>query len=255
MHMTKYILIPALIASAVAFTAPQAAPEFNQVQEPTPEQLQTMEMLTGQISEVQDDLGRFFEDLRDHTCEDGDTGQKIFCGYYKIQDNGVSVVPITATVETFYGQRQRFVLNEEATIRWENEKPVSFRFDTRRGAIGKGAVLIKRLSGNSIAEPAAANAAQPPLNLIVNELLSSGKGQFVNFRFPTEKEVRDRKEEIDIDGRKSEIDVVFVRDPNQKIRIMREYLESLKLLERRLDWKARSEEARKAADIERLLRQ
>ena len=54
---------------------------------------------------------------------------------------------------------------------------------------------------------------------------------------------------------KQEIDVVFVRDPNQQIRIMREYLAKLKLLNRRLDWMARSKEARKAAEIERLLRQ
>ncbi len=256
MSFTKYIYSALLVGLVLAASGSQAAPEFNQIKKPTREQLATMELLNTQISRVQDDLGRFFEDLRDHTCEDDAGGEKIFCEYYKIQENGVSLIPLTATVETFYGQRQRYILNEAASVRWDAEKPVSFRFDTRRGALGKGAVLIKRLSGNSIANGnATENASTAPLNLVVNELLSSGKGQFVNFRFPSGEEARDTKEEIDIDGRKAEIAVVFVRDPNQQIRIMREYLAKLKLLEHRLDWMARAKDARKAADIERLLRQ
>ncbi|MEQ9366273.1 MAG: hypothetical protein RIF32_18685 [Leptospirales bacterium] len=255
MNLTKYFYSALVAGLLLAGSGPQAAPEFNTVKTPTTEQVATMELLNSQISKVQDDLGRFFEDLRDHSCEDDAGGEKIFCNFYKIQENGVSVIPLTATVETFYGQRQRFILNEAATVRWQEGKPVSFRFDTRRGALGKGAVLIKRLSGNSIVDSKLEESAKAPLNLVVNELLSSGKGQFVNFRFPSEEEVRDRKEEIDVDGRKQEINVVFVRDPNQKIRIMRAYLEKLKLLEHRLDWMARSKDARKAATIERLLRQ
>ncbi|MCR9142674.1 MAG: hypothetical protein NXI24_10520 [bacterium] len=255
MKLTKYISCTLVAGSLLAISASEAAPEFNKVKEPTREQIATMELLNTQIATVQTDLGRFFEDLRDHSCEDDAGGEKIFCEFYKIQDNGVSLIPLTATVETFYGQRQRYILNEAATVSWQEGKPVSFRFDIRRGAIGKGAVLMKRLSGNTIAGTATADSAKAPLNLVVNELLSSGKGQFVNFRFPTEEAERDRKEEIDIDGRKKEIDVVFVRDPNQKIRIMRTYLKKLKLLEHRLDWMARAKDARKAADIERLLRQ
>ena len=254
MNLTKYFYALILAGLVLAVSGPQAAPEFNQVKAPTAEQLETMALLNRQIAEVQGDLARFFEDLRDVTCEDNGGGEKIFCNFYKIQADGVSLIPITATIETFYGQRERYVLNEVASVKWEGEKPVSFRFDTRRGTIGAGAVLLKQLSGNSIAG-AAAGSPDVPLNLVVNELLSTGKGQFVNFRFPSEETLRDRKEEIEIDGVKQEIDVVFVRDPNQQIRIMREYLAKLKLLNRRLDWMARSKEARKAAEIERLLRQ
>jgi hypothetical protein len=235
----------------------QAAPEFHQVKTATPEQEATIDLLNRQIFEAQTDLANYYEDLRDHSCEDGAGGQKIFCQYYKIQENGVSLVPLTATVETFYGQRQRYMLNEEASIQWDQERPVSIRFDSRRGELGKGAVLIKRLSGKAAPAPAASaddGVATAPLNLVVNEMLSSGRGQFVNFRFATEAEVRDRREEIEIDGRKLEIDVVFVRDPNQKIGIMREYLRMLKLLNRRLDWMVRAANARRTAEIERMLR-
>lgn len=268
MKSIKYVIIAGCIAGIALIPAAvtQAAPEFNKVRQPTREQIQTMLLLNRQIAEVQRDIGRFFEDLRDHSCEDDAGGEKIFCEYYKIDENGVSLVPLTATKETFYGVRQRYILNESAAIYWKSEKPDFFRFDTRRGSIGKGAVLIKRLSGNSIGLPAAGDEGQPaaeapadaaaaPLNLVVNELLSSGKGQFVNFRFPDGEEARDFVEKTDVDGTTKEINVVFVRDPNQQIRIMRDYFKKLKLLDHRLDWMARAKDARKAAEIERLLRQ
>lgn len=273
MKSIKYLIITSCVAgiALIPLAVPQAAPEFNKVRQPTREQIQTMLLLNRQISDVQRDIGRFFEDLRDHTCEDDAGGEKIFCEYYKIDENGISLIPLMATKETFYGVRQRYILNESAAIYWKDEKPDFFRFDTRRGALGKGAVLIKRLSGNSIAPPPATEgqAEQPapetqgqdaqnaatPLNLIVNELLSSGKGQFVNFRFPDGAEARDFVEKSDVDGTEKQINVVFVRDANQQIRIMRDYFKKLRLLDHRLDWMARAKDARKAAEIERLLRQ
>ena len=51
------------------------------------------------------------------------------------------------------------------------------------------------------------------------------------------------------------MEVVYVRDPAQKIQIMKEYLRLLRLLERRLDWNVRASQRRRAAEIERMLRQ
>ncbi len=250
------ILIALLISGLFGLAA---TPEFSGVRKPDPDQLRVMKTLNRQIAIEQKEIAAYHEDLQERECTATHGGEQIFCSYYQIDENGESLIPLNAVIETYYGQRQRFVRNELARVRWENEKPVFFQFEVRRGAIGKGAVLIKRIWGNTIAEQAEADenevTTQAPLDLVVNELLSSGKGDFVNFRFPTEEVVRDSVQEVEIDGKKTEIQVIYVRDPAQKINIMKEYLRMLRLLNRRLDWTVRSKNARQAADIERMLRQ
>lgn len=239
-----------------------AVDEFTRVREPNPEQKQVIATLTREIAAVQRDIERFYETLKERECGTFYGGENIYCEYYKIDQNGVSLVPLTSQVETYYGQRQRYVYNEQVSIKWNGPKIVGFDFSMRRGYIGKGQVLLKSLAGNSIitGEPAAGGqaqttAAEAPLNLVVNELLSSGKGLYVNFRFPDQQmqDVRDRYEDIEVDGQKRNIQVIFIRDPDQKIRVMREYLRLLRLLERRLDWNVRAETARRASEVQRIL--
>lgn len=251
------LILIALLLSGLYGVA--ATPEFSGVKKPDPDQLRVMKTLNHQIAIVQKEIAAYHEDLQERECTASHGGEQIFCAYYQIDENGESLIPLDAVIETFYGQRQRFVRNELAKVRWEDKKPVFFQFETRRGAIGKGAVLIKRIWGNTIAgqaeTPEEDVTTEAPLDLVVNELLSSGKGDFVNFRFPTEDVVRDSMQTVNIDGRQTEIQVIYVRDPAQKINIMKEYLRMLRLLNRRLDWTVRAKNARQAADIERLLRE
>src|SRR6185295_1318303 len=124
--------------------------------------------------------------------------------------------------------------------------------------------LKRRISADSLPMPAtgpSASTAAPqnlPINLVVNELLDSGKGAFVNFRLPETADVRDKKEAnqetIEIDGIKRKTDVIYVRAHAEKMRLLREYVNMLKLTWRRIDWEVRSENARNEMEMQRVLR-
>ena len=223
----------------VAFPV-SAVEEFTRVKQPTDEQKFTIKRLYGDIAEVQTDIDLYFKDLQ----ERGKTA------------NDTTIIPLTSVVQVKYGVRSRNVFNEHVTIKWEGDKAVSYIFSQRQARIGEGQVIKKRLSASSIAGQVIEDdktLGNKAMNLYVNEILTSGKGLTMNFRFPTEEDLRDRKEIIDIDGRKVEVLVVFVRQPNEKIRILREFHRLLKLTLRRVDWMVRVEEERKAAEIQRLL--
>lgn len=252
MKRTAVILIFLLTGAAAPLFALE---EFTRVRPPNPEQLKVMAGLAREIAETQRKLELFRVELENKSCGTFYGGENIYCEYYTIdQQTQRSIVPLTAQQETIYGQRQRYILNEQAIIQWNGPKIVSFTFESRRGFLGKGQVLWKRLSGNSITDLPEDAADDAPLNLVVDEILTSGQGKYVNFRFPDQPDVRDTTEEIEVNGQKKPIEVVYVRDPATKIRMMREYLRQLKLLEHRLDWNIRSEAARRAAEVERYLR-
>ncbi|MBX7059329.1 MAG: hypothetical protein K1X75_14795 [Leptospirales bacterium] len=248
----KRIAAVLLILAAGLQSPAYALEEFTRVREPNAEQKVTIEVLTREIMEVQKLLNGYRTELENKSCGTLYGGENIICAYYRIDASTQrSIVPLTAQQETIYGQRQRYVYNEQAIMQWQGNDIKNYVFESRRGFIGKGQVLWRRLSGNSIVN---AGAAETPLNLEVNEILASGRGLMVNFRFPNAPDVRDGKEQVEIDGQRREIDVIYVRDPETKINMMREYLRQLRLLERRLDWNIRAEAARREAEVGRLLR-
>lgn len=248
-----------------------AVDEFTTVESPTPSQVHVMNNLLRDIAEVQDRIDDYYEYLKANDCGNFYGGEDVYCDFYQVDENNLTLIPMEATVETYYGQRQRYVYNELARIQWTDDGKIDqFLFEQRRGWVGQGHVLLKKLSGTSIADadfgprPLETDVPQQgmvaplesdPLNLVVNELLSSGKGMFINFRFAGEnKKVRDHYEDIEYQGRIVNIQVIYVRTPEQKINILREYLRLLRLLERRIDWNVRSEQQRRQNEIERVLR-
>ncbi len=234
--ITLFVLICAMLAVPL-----NAVEEFTKVKTATAEQEFTIKRLYGEIAEVQTDINVYYKDLEERG---------------KIYEKQ-TVIPLTSVVQVQYGERNRNVFNEHVMIKWEGDKAVSYIFSQRQAQLGTGQVIKKRLSASSIAGEEIKDdktLGARAMNLFVNELLTSGKGLTINFRFPTDEDIRDREEEIDIDGRKIRVAVVFVRQPNEKIRILREFHRLLKLTLRRIDWMVRVEEERKAADIQRLLK-
>lgn len=233
--ITFLVLISVMLAVPLV-----AVEEFTKVKSPTAEQKFTIKRLYGDIAEVQTDINIYYKDLEERG---------------KARNN-VTIMPLTSVVQVKYGERNRNVLNEHVTIKWEGEKAVSYVFSQRQAQIGTGQVIKKRLSASSIAGEVIEDdktLGARAMNLYVNEILTSGKGLTINFRFPTEEDVRDREEIIDVDGRKVKVLVVFVRQPNEKIAILREFYRLLKLTLRRVDWMVRVEEERKQAEIQRLM--
>ena len=57
-----------------------------------------------------------------------------------------------------------------------------------------------------------------------------------------------------MDGQKKEISVIYMRSHAEKMRVLREYRNVLKLTWRRIDWEVRSQKARNAAELDRILR-
>ncbi|MCB1314743.1 MAG: hypothetical protein KDK34_15730 [Leptospiraceae bacterium] len=265
--MKKWIT-PALIGLLFCFHSIIAVPEaeFTRVQPPNADQKRVMDTLFAEIISIQKTINEYYQDLPeydpeesfDENCQLFYGGQKIFCHFYARDiKNNITFVPLLGEQEVHYGQRERHIYNEIAMIKWTGEKAAEFHFTQRRGNLSTSAVLLKKLWGNSIADldPNANGDANPPVNFVVNEILSQGQGAFVNFRFPQEEVVRDSIQPIDPDNPDGQqMEIIFLRDPAERIRIMREYVRLLRRLEFRLNWHMRSQNFRRMSEIQRVLR-
>ena len=192
-------------------------------------------------------------------------GEMIYCEYYHLNtETRRTYIPLVETREVNYGQRERHFLSEIGFIEWENEQPKSFVFVQRRALLGTSEILNKIVSGNMIAghDQAEVGTNGNVVNLQVNELLAQGQGALVEFRLPPgnlspdasgNRHVRDESEERLIGGVPRSVEIVYLRDPNRRIEIMREYVRLLILMERRLSWHITIRELRKTRDIERVL--
>lgn len=214
--------------------------EFTSVRLPDDCQKLVIKDLHHQIAQVQEDIAKYYREMKDRNLINPDTQ--------------TSFIPLTSEEQTEWGVRGRFIHTESGIINWNGDKIVSFKFDQRSGKIGQGYVAKKSLSGSTITSPDTIDVNEAPMNLFVNELLDSGRGLFVNFRFPDSIAVRDHEEQMNIEGITRPVQIVYVRDSDQRIEILRDYLRLLKLLERRIDWVIRSDSARKGFEIERIMR-
>lgn len=213
------------------------ADEFTIIKKANPEQLEQIKFLETRIAETVKDIEKYHTDMKE-------SGR-----IYKDS----SKLPVTSEIQTYYGQRDRYKLDEEATISWTGDKISAITFQQRRGMLGRGYVVQKRFKVTSFAVGDGTKGGTV-VDLVVDELLESGRGLYVNFRFPGDQPVRDHEEEIEINGKKRTYNVVYVRDVDQKINLLREYLRMVQLTWRRIDWVVRAENARKSAEITRILR-
>ena len=211
-----------------------AISEFTTVKQPNEEEKIVIEGLQQDITATEADITTYYTDMKERG---------------RISADGMTELPLNVQVLGSYGRREKYLFNESASIKWNGEKIESFAFDLRKGEIGTVNVLKKRITYR-------ANQGQNTVNMIVIEYLSSGQGQKVSFRFPTatETDVRDRVEEVELNGIKHQMQVIFIRDVPTRITMLRENLRLLKLLKRRLDWTIRSENARNEREVERLLK-
>ncbi|MCE9597177.1 MAG: hypothetical protein K8S54_04340 [Spirochaetia bacterium] len=246
----------ALLVLAVPLSL-SAINEFTATPKATKEEEAAYKDLVRQIAETQRDIEAYFVDLkeRQRIVQDKDANGKPIGPSY-------SEFEITSEVQTYYGQRDRYVYTERVRLEWDiksgqggeaSANIKGFNVSQRRGRVGQSYVLKRRITADVLPQaPNGANAL--PLNLVVNELLDSGKGLFLNFRFPDADVVRDKDEVIEIDGIKKEIHVIYVRSHSEKMRLLREYRDVLKLTWRRVDWEIRSGRARNEMEMQRILR-
>ncbi len=235
-----------------------AVDELTRVPEPTAEEQAAYKDVIQHIAEIQKDIVVYYTDLTEKgriLRRKDASGREVGAPYSEFE--------ITSEVQNYYGQRDRYVYTERIHIEWDVQpgttagtstvKIKSVVLTQRRGLVGHGYVLKRRIAAD-VLPPVEKESDALPVNLVVNELLDSGKGLFINFRFPETVNVRDRDEVIDIDGDKKSIRVIYVRTHAEKMRLLREYRDALKLTWRRVDWEVRSEKARNARELERILR-
>lgn len=234
------------------------ANEFTATPKASKEEEAAYADLVKQVAAIQKDIEGYFIDLteRERIVQDKDANGKPTGPSY-------SEFEITSEVQTYYGQRDRYVYTERVRLDWEIKPGTQagtasatikgFNVSQRRGRVGRSYVLKRRITADVL--PQVQNEKDPlPLNLIVNELLDSGKGLFLNFRFPDAEVVRDKEETIDIDGMKKKIKVIYVRTHSEKMRLLREYRDVLQLTWRRIDWEIRSTRSRNEMEMQRILR-
>ena len=274
--------------------------ESTVVPKPTSEQTCVLLGLEREISVVQRNIKRYFEDLKDDNCRKTSSGRDVSslegldprvqdCRLYRTDlTTGWAVIPLTSELESEYGRREKFFLSEIGYIKWKmdaNKKPTNeitgFVFQQKRTRVGAGYSVIKTMSADSAeiplnegepgdldldecmslmkekeekkSDPPQLKSVEKPLNMFVKEILNSGRGALYTFRFPKAEKIRDFTEELQIEGKKEKVQVIYVRNANQKINISREYLRLLKLMLRRIDWNTRAQNFRKQAEIQRIL--
>lgn len=219
-------------------TAPLLAlSEFTSIQQPDEIQKRVIAGLMQEISSEQRDIQKYYIDLKEKS---------------RIRGNNETEVPLLSETRSDYGTRDRYLYSEEGHIFWKGEQIGSILFLQRRGLIGTGNILTKRISYDVSQGD---EAISGDINYIVTEELTSGRGLNVNFRFPAEKEtdIRDREENMEVDGIRRMMKIVYVRNVETRISILRENLKMLKLMHRRVDWLIRSENRRNEREIQHLL--
>ncbi len=268
------------------------ANEFWEIRDPSPEQQCVLLGIEREIGAAQKAIQAYYKDLLDDPCSGAEGGDPtlIDCRFYHINKREVSIIPLTSERETTYGRRERWFIAEHGAIQWQKEKIASFRLTTRRSLIGHGNSSVKTIAAAAKvpeADPGSLDVEDclklppeqrvtpdMPLDLIVREVFSSGRGGTYTFRFPTKQNMEIRKESRLIEGKRAEVDIAYVRDTQEKmeidgatelvnviyvrefgqrIEIAREYLRLLKLMLRRVDWNTRAANARRVAEIQRVM--
>lgn len=176
--------------------------------------------------------------------------------YYKFlnrvglaQDGKLSRIPLEATMQTEWGRRERKIYNGTMQIQWNAGRIVSVMFQERKGISGSGYLLRKTWYIQEIGkkEPRQNAAGQNEevvvfdgisMNIVIGEKADSLYTRYYNYRFFTGKDLRDNDRDIALPEYAALKDspVIPVREPKQRIKILREYLDALRLLERRINY-------------------
>ncbi len=232
----KYFSVTIFIALCALITSPLlSVSEFSRTVKPSEEERAIIESIKKEIYEEKMIIQKYYIDLKEKN---------------RIEENQESQVPMKAEKHIFYGEKKRYLYNELGVIRWNGDQIASVRFQQRRGEMRSGNILKKYISFDFPASPSSMN-----INLIVVEHLTSGQGDRINFRFPPEgaEDIRDRMEEVTVNGISMPMMVVYIRNVKTRIDMLRESLDLMKLMRRRVDWMVRSDATRKSNRVQQLL--
>lgn len=162
-----------------------------------------------------------------------------------------SRIPLEATMVTEWGRRERNVYNGTMEIEWNAGRIASIMFQERKGVSNSGYLLRKiwyvRMIGRTEARPNATGQSENTVvfdgvsvNIVIGEKADSLYTRYYNYRFFTGRDVRDRDQDVGLPEYAANQDapVLPVREPNQRIKLLREYLAALRLLERRINYLA-----------------
>ncbi|MCR9142832.1 MAG: hypothetical protein NXI24_11315 [bacterium] len=167
------------------------------------------------------------------------------------RDGELSRIPLQATMRTEWGKRERKIYNGTMQIEWNGGRIASIMFEERKGVAGSGHLLRKtwyiREIGKKEARTNAAGQNEDKIvfdgismNIVIGEKADSLYTRYYNYRFFTGRDLRDNDRDIGLPEYAALKDspVIPVREPNQRIKLLREYLDALRLLERRINYLA-----------------
>lgn len=292
--MKKAMFIMGAFSLLFSVAVLEAASEFTKIKTPSAMDQCVLLGLEREVADVQGDIQDYYKELLDDPCkvEEGGDPRNIDCNLYRIvTPQEESPIPLMAEQESFWGRRTKYFNTQHAFIQWEKDKIASFRFVkkqlelgtvnlTKSTYIGKASIVPKTEPAFMLeeclnADPASRKSVSAPLDILIEEQFGGGRSKAYTMRFPSETDiemeptvvvqggqktivqvphVRDKTEEMDIDGKKMNVRILFIRDINERTAIVREYLRLLKLTFRRIDWNSRGADVRRAHEAERILK-
>ncbi len=194
--------------------------DFHAVEVPTESKQKKIDSLFSEMSYEQSKLQKLYQDLEDAQL---------------IDSSGRTMVTLSDETQTIYGSRYKFLVNERAVVTWKNKQIMTITFHQRKGLMGTGNILKRRLV--YYVQPEKTDVASQPIDFTVSEFVNTDKGDNVNFRYPAASgPVRDHKEVVNLNGIKREMMVIYIRDVESRIEVLEENLRLLKFLRRRLNW-------------------
>lgn len=166
-------------------------------------------------------------------------------------DDVRSRIPLEATMRTEWGIRERRVYSGTMHVEWNGGRIVSVMFNERKAVRGSGNLLRKTWYIREIGKRENRQNAEGQqeevvvydgisVNVVIGEKAGSLYTRYYNYRFYTGRDLRDNDRDVALPEYAAQKDspVLMVRSANQRIKMLREYLSALRLLERRVNYLA-----------------
>ena len=221
--------IPAAVLTAFLF-APQydyraeqnadnGAPSLTELEVPNKAQTKQIRDLIQQIAEVESSIAAMKNDL--------DVLGKV--------NDGQTRINVAATYMGNPGNiEHRFFINEIATIHWNGNQIGKFEFFRRQARVRGIYIIKKTMTADSMAQAAESGTLQVPIAILVQETLDSGRGIVTQFKLPgpDQDSIKDHNELVESGKGKMEVSTVYLRQVEDRLDILRKYLQAMRDTER-----------------------
>lgn len=188
------------------------------IEKPTVDQQHQIDTLFSQIQEVEQSITSFYPDLKELNM---------------IDEHDYTVLDLKNIVKPTYGTTERNLYTEYAIIKWQGKEISKIIFKQRKSLLGSDKTIRRIITYNVM--PEGTDTLQSPINVIAQEFISDLLGGYTNYRYPsTTGRVRDHRDEMVIEGQKREVPVVYIRDVDSRVSILREHLRLLRVMELRI---------------------